>query len=72
MLSKQIWCNGSSVYFDASAWRKGKLALVPKTVSEQCEGCGEDIATVGVVDHDCVACDSCGQTYTAKDFEVEE
>ncbi len=71
MLTKRITCNGTRIYFDASAWidRHPPVQISPD-FGVECEMCGVEVDSQGVVDGDCLACGSCGQTYTAKDAEL--
>ncbi len=63
-----IKVNGTRVYLDPEALVDGELFLADADVmSEQCEGCGEDIIQSGTVQRDVflglrVAC-NCGTSY---------
>jgi hypothetical protein len=65
MKSSTIRVGGETVWLDGKALRRGEMRLDRESVSQQCDGCGADIAESGTVHrHDgvVVRCE-CGAVY---------
>lgn len=61
----EVCCNGERIYFRADEFRRGRLRLEDDSVSEQCEGCGADIAQSGRAAGSWIVCD-CEAVYPVR------
>lgn len=64
MTSPTIRVGGETLWLDSKALRRGELRLDHESVSQQCDGCGADIAESGAVQPDgmVIQCE-CGAVY---------
>lgn len=65
--SRYIRVNGTTIYITIP--HRTDLIRTDECSSEQCEGCGEDIVTTGLVVADrAVRCTGCGATYDIREW----
>lgn len=62
-MATYIRTNGARVYLDEEALAHGEVRVEPGTLSDQCEGCGQEIGEGCHAARDEVWCDSCGTSY---------
>jgi hypothetical protein len=74
MMTPTIRVGRETLWLDAEALRRGEFSLDHESLSEQCEGCGRDIAEQGeiarVLGGRAVRCIVCKTTYPVVDKDV--
>lgn len=73
MRTPTIRVGGETIWLDKKALRRGEVHLDRESVSQQCDGCGQDIAESGVVRDKglSVQCEGCNATYPVTIKEIE-
>jgi hypothetical protein len=74
MRTPTIRVGGETLWLDVRALRRGEMRLDRESVSQQCDGCGRDIAETGEhkdVGIGVIQCTECGERYVITMKEIK-